>query len=137
MNFINLKSYLVLFCLLNLTFFLGEVVGKEHEKINPKKVVLASEEWIPYTSSKLLHGGVLLHIVKEAFKISGYDVSFKIMPTKRGVAMSRNGKVDGLAVWGGYSWFGSWNHYGSDYIHSIPYVYYQQKGKPIDWKNPD
>jgi len=102
-----------------------------------KKVVLASEEWLPYTSETLLHGGVLLHIVTEAFKISGYEVDYEILPTKRSIQLSKDGKVDGFAVWGGYDWFGSWDHYGSDYIYSIPYVYYQKKGKPINWRNPE
>ncbi len=135
MNFAILKSYFVILCLLNSLIFIGEVAGKEHEQKNPKKVVLASEEWVPYTSSTLLHGGVLLHIVKEAFKVSNYDVEFKILPTKRSVKMSRDGEVDGFAVWGGYAWIGDWAHYGSDYIYSIPYVYYQRKGKAIDWTN--
>jgi len=136
MNCNYLKLYLVLFCLLPNLLIVPELMAEKQEKVNSKKVILASEEWLPYTSANLKHGGVLLHIVKEAFKISGYDVEYKILPTKRAIDLSRHGKVDGFAVWGGYDWFSSWDHYGSDYILSIPYVYYQKKGKPINWANP-
>ena len=43
-------------------------------------VVLSSGEWLPFQSQNLKHGGVVAHIVSEAFKTQDIQVELEYYP---------------------------------------------------------
>jgi hypothetical protein len=105
------------------------------EKINDNTVVLSTGEWKPYHSESLRHGGFGNHVISEAFELSGYNVKFEWYPWKRAILASRPGRVDGVAVWGGYvDWLHDNN--GSDEIYSSEATIFHRKGENVNWQDP-
>lgn len=97
-------------------------------------VVIGTGEWEPYHSKKLKHYGVGSHIVKEVFAAVGVQTEFQHYRWKRGLAESADGKIDGIATWGGYeSWID--HHYGSDPIFTGAFVLWMRKDNLVDWRN--
>jgi polar amino acid transport system substrate-binding protein len=67
-----------------------------------KTIVLGNGEWEPYLGKNLKHGGPSSHIVTEAFKLSGIDVSYEWYGNswKRAYQIALKGKVNhGTLVW--------------------------------------
>ncbi|MDE1465689.1 substrate-binding periplasmic protein [Spartinivicinus poritis] len=60
---------------------------------------IATGEFPPYNSKSLKHGGLMPHIIKEAFAIAGYKAQFEFYPWKRAYQMSADGIVDATAQW--------------------------------------
>ncbi len=60
------------------------------------KITLGTSEWGPYFASTLKNNGPLAEVVTEAFKRSGYEVEIQFMDWNRAVALSADGKLDGL-----------------------------------------
>lgn len=60
------------------------------------KVVIAATDWAPYSGSRLLNGGFLSEITIAAFTKAGYDAKLIILPWKRAMEMTKEGKCDAL-----------------------------------------
>ncbi len=54
----------------------------------------------PFTDVGLPEGGMASQIVKEAFKLSGWDVTYYWLPWKRGYEMARQMHLDAAVPWG-------------------------------------
>ncbi|MUM78072.1 transporter substrate-binding domain-containing protein [Pseudodesulfovibrio sp. F-1] len=48
-----------------------------------ERVVLATLEWPPYTGESLPEGGATSEVVREAFKVMGYDLELRFFPWNR------------------------------------------------------
>lgn len=61
---------------------------------------LATGELPPYASEYQPDQGIALDIVRKAFGLMGYDVSYTFKPWMRSLEEAREGKWDGTAHWG-------------------------------------
>jgi len=61
-----------------------------------KTVVLATTHWAPYVRDDGAYKGYVFEIVKAAFLHQGYEVKIYFLPWARGLAMARDGVVDGI-----------------------------------------
>lgn len=96
-------------------------------------VRITSGEWPPFTSEQLPHGGILSHIVTQAFALEGITVEYGYLPWKRAYEYARNGKWDGSV-----GWAPSAKHLEDLYL-SRPVLFvdkalYYRKGDPFDWQ---
>ncbi len=62
-------------------------------------VRLAIGEWSPFTSAKNPKGKIAEIVVEEAFKLSGYKVTFSYHPWKRSYELVKEGSADGTFPW--------------------------------------
>ncbi|WP_211210664.1 substrate-binding periplasmic protein [Hahella ganghwensis] len=99
-----------------------------------RTVHLTNGEWPPYTSEKLKHGGVFTHIVTEAFKHSGYTVTYEYHPWNRSYQIAQEGDADGSLTWAPTP------ERELDFIFSDPVTFnkkviFHLKSFSFDWKN--
>jgi ABC-type amino acid transport substrate-binding protein len=62
--------------------------------VKAEEVCMTSCDWAPYFSKKLPAYGFSAEIIHEAFKRTGYTVTFKSYPWKRAVSKVDNGRCD-------------------------------------------
>jgi polar amino acid transport system substrate-binding protein len=98
-----------------------------------EQIQLGSGEWLPFQSNQLKHGGVVSHVVLEAFKLQGIDVALKYFPWKRNYEMAKQGKLTGTFVWSKKP--GREEHFlFSDVVmRDLPVLFYR-KDNPINWE---
>ena len=65
---------------------------------NAETVKITTGEWKPFISSEFRQGGVILHIVREAFARKGIDVQIEFFPWARAVKYVADGSWDAMAV---------------------------------------
>ena len=65
---------------------------------NAETVKITTGEWKPYISKEFRHGGVILHIVREAFARKGIEAKIEFFPWARAVKYVENGSWDAMAV---------------------------------------
>jgi len=97
---------------------------------------ITTGEWAPFISKDLKHGGVVLHIVKDAFKAVGIKVEYGFFPWARAKHLAQIGKWDGTAVWGISSERENFFYY-SDLVMTSPYVLFHLKSYPLSWNTWD
>ena len=128
--------YLLVFFtfILSLTFQ-PNISQASQDTISLERIVIGTGEWKPYHSQTLTHLGVGNHIVKQAFKAVGLEVTFVFQPWKRILNTSTEGKFDAVSAWGGYdNWIDT--HYASDPLYSGTFVLWVRSGTTFNWKNP-
>ncbi|MBN1969769.1 MAG: transporter substrate-binding domain-containing protein [Candidatus Delongbacteria bacterium] len=64
-----------------------------------EKIVIASGDWEPFTSSRDENGKLLELIVNEVFKNAGIDVEYLYYPWKRSYELVKSGKADATFPW--------------------------------------
>jgi len=62
-------------------------------------VRIATGEYLPWSSESLLHYGLVNRIIREAFELQGYSVSFFFLPWKRALEESKAGRYDATSFW--------------------------------------
>jgi polar amino acid transport system substrate-binding protein len=99
----------------------------------PTVVQLATEEYAPFTSTKLKHFGVFSQIVSEAFLLEGIEVEYAFYPAARSYWLAQTGKVDGTIPWAHRA------EREADFLYSDPvldvggtYLFYR-KGFEFNW----
>jgi polar amino acid transport system substrate-binding protein len=99
----------------------------------PAVVQLATEEYAPFTSTKLKHFGVFSQIVSEAFLLEGIEVEYAFYPAARSYRLAQTGKVDGTIPWAHRA------EREADFLYSDPildvggeYLFYR-KGFEFNW----
>lgn len=61
------------------------------------KIVLAADEWCPYTCGENdAKQGILVDVAREAFAKHGIEVVYKVVPWSRAIQNARIGKFDGV-----------------------------------------
>lgn len=98
-------------------------------------VKITTGEWEPFISEKYKHGGVILHIVKEAFVRKGLNVEFAFLPWARAVAYVDNGSWEAMAVTGSRHSANGINHLYSEPIYVGLDVIFHRKSNSIEWKD--
>lgn len=63
------------------------------------RLKIGAGEWPPFTSEKLVNGGLLNRIVVEAFAAVGIEVEIVFLPWARAFAMAKAGDIDGTCCW--------------------------------------
>lgn len=99
-----------------------------------ESVRITTGEWAPFISEKYRHGGVLLHIVEEAFKRKGLEVEFGFFPWARAVAYVDQGAWDAMAVTGSRVNEKGINHLYSDPIYIGLDVLFHRRSTPFQWQ---
>ena len=66
---------------------------------SPNTISISTGEWVPWTGEKIYKNGFVAHILKEIFKLSGYDVKFQFYPWERAYQSLVKGKVQASAYW--------------------------------------
>lgn len=98
-------------------------------------VNIATEEYPPYTSSKLYKNGLDAHIVSRAFELEGYTVTYSFHPAARSFNMTQEGKFDATLPWAKRA------DRENDFLYSDPVIEVEQeylffkKDRTVDW-NP-
>jgi len=77
----------------------------------------ATLEWPPFTGEKLQNQGVLVDLVKQAFKTSGHEINVSIVPWDRAMASTKSGQTDVMVG----LWYNDTRN--KDYIFSKPFLY--------------
>jgi len=86
--------FLTLSLLLNLSNF-----AQADDKSIPAVVQISTEEYIPFTSTKLEYAGIFSRIVSEAFLLEGIEVEYTFYPAARSYKLAQSGKVNGTIPW--------------------------------------
>jgi|SaaInlStandDraft_7_1057024.scaffolds.fasta_scaffold05433_4 polar amino acid transport system substrate-binding protein len=66
---------------------------------DPDVIRISTEEYPPYTSKNLPHGGIDAHIVEEAFGAVGIRVAYEYMPGARSIDLAKSGEFDATLPW--------------------------------------
>ncbi len=69
------------------------------QTVSPERVSIASEEYPPFTSQILKHNGIAGHIVTEAFRAEGIELSYQFYPASRAFMLAQYGHVDATVPW--------------------------------------
>jgi polar amino acid transport system substrate-binding protein len=93
---------------------------------------LTTGEWGPFISKELKHGGVVLHVITDAFDSVGVKVKFGFYPWARAKHIAQVGEWDGTAIWG-VSLEREKYFYYSDLVMISPYVFFHLKSYPFEW----
>ncbi len=64
-----------------------------------QSIVITNGEYRPYSSEGMLYGGVMSHIVKEAFSMGGVDITYEFLPWNRSYETAKNGYRNGTCCW--------------------------------------
>lgn len=93
---------------------------------------LAVGEWPPYLSETLPHQGIAAQIIRDAFAMEGYDVTFDFLPWARAYKEAMDGRYDGTAVWLKTA------EREADFYYSAPVIqeehaFFYLKTFPFDW----
>ncbi|MGM0501755.1 MAG: hypothetical protein ACQERJ_04445, partial [Bacillota bacterium] len=89
--------YLLLFLLITLIIFNYSskvIANNKQQEIN-----ISTGKWLPWAGENIKDNGFVLKIVREAFKLEGYQVNYEFMPWKRAIELLELGKVNASAYW--------------------------------------
>lgn len=93
-------------------------------------VHIATGEYAPWTSETLKHGGFTNQVVREAFRLEGYDVEFAYLPWKRAYETANSGdKYQVTSYWYRSEERARDFHY-SDPIQTDAVVFFHLKDNP-------
>ena len=105
LNFITMFTISILMCFLltnckktgeqTVDMSDDEIVDSSTSSANTIKI--STGEWVPWTGEKIYQKGFVAHILKEIFKISGYNVKFQFYPWERAYQSLVKGKVQASA----------------------------------------
>jgi polar amino acid transport system substrate-binding protein len=123
-----LKKYQLLFTLIFSCLF--------QTAIAQTKITLANGEWAPYSSKELKYGGLSTHIVTEAFKLVGIDVTYEYVPWERGYILAKQGDIAGQLLRSRNAEREKYFLF-SDPIMETESSYFHLKSFPFDWKTID
>ncbi|MCJ8339945.1 MAG: transporter substrate-binding domain-containing protein [Pseudomonadales bacterium] len=130
------RVFLVFFTFILSLFVQPNFSQASQDTLKVDSIVIGTGEWQPYHSLTLKHFGVGNHIVQEAFRAVGIEVTFVFQPWKRILHTSTAGKFDAVSAWGGYeNWIDT--HYASDPLYSGTFVLWIRQGTTFNWKNPE
>jgi polar amino acid transport system substrate-binding protein len=87
-------TFLTLSLLLNLLNF-----AQADDTPIPAVVQISTEEYIPFTSTKLKYSGIFSRIVSEAFLLEGIEVEYAFYPAARSYMLAQSGRVNGTMPW--------------------------------------
>ena len=65
----------------------------------PKTIQITTEEYAPFTSTKLKHFGVFSRIVSEAYRLEGIKADFSFFPAARSFWLAKVGDFAGTMPW--------------------------------------
>lgn len=94
---------------------------------------ISNGEWEPYLSEYVYEYGVASHIVSEAFKIEGIDVTWGFFPWSRAYELTKQGTWDASAVW--WDTPDAREHFWlSEPVVKTSFVFFHLKDRPFNWK---
>lgn len=95
---------------------------------------ITTGEWEPFISEKFTHGGVILHIVREAFERKNLDVKITFFSWARAVKLVDNGEWDAMAVTGSRHSKQGIHHIYSDPVYVGRDVIFSLQSRPLKWQ---
>jgi len=97
-----------------------------------ESITLSSGEWLPFQSEHLKHGGVVSHIVAEAFENAGINIELIYLPWKRGYDMAKRGEIAGSFVWSKKPNRMEHFLFSETLVQDLPVLFYR-KDNPVNW----
>lgn len=98
-----------------------------------EEITVAIGEWEPFIGNKLLHYGVVSHIVSEVFAESQIKVKYEFYPWKRSYLYVKKGKCHASAIWGKTDEREK-DCYFSDVVYTDESVLFYRKDHPVKWQ---
>ncbi len=100
-------------------------------------VKITTGEWEPLISKDYKQGGVILHIVREAFARKKLDVEFNFLPWARAVKYVEEGTWDAMAITGSRHSTTGVLHLYSDPVYIGSDVLFHRRDSPLHWQTFD
>lgn len=97
-------------------------------------IVLSTGEWAPFISKNMMHYGVTLHVITEAFALEGVKVRYEFFPWKRAEVIAGKGFYDGIAVASSKTEYRLEKFYFSDEVAYDKFVFFHLKGFHFEWE---
>jgi len=97
-------------------------------------VRITTGEWKPFISRDFREGGVILHIVREAFARKGLQVEIGFFPWARAVKYIDDGSWDAMAVTGSRFSANDRPHLYSDAVYVGKDVLFHRSDQPVFWQ---
>lgn len=111
--------------------------ANEDASANPQTargvIRIATGSWPPYYSPDLVHGGVALRIVREAFRRSGYVVDYTYLPWNTAYDETKAGNYDATVGWALRPDRVLHFHYSRS-IFQTRWVFFHRADHPFAWK---
>lgn len=102
--------------------------------VQAQTLTIATGEYPPWSSKKLVNGGFVNDIVTRAFKQEGIQVKYDYLPWKRALVGTKRGNYDATSFWF-HSKARERNFYESDPVMQSKTVFFHLKSKHIpNWK---
>ncbi|MBF0203769.1 MAG: transporter substrate-binding domain-containing protein [Desulfamplus sp.] len=119
------RNLLIVLCLL---ITLISTTGWTKEK----KLVLNTCNWEPFWGEKLVNGGYVMEITREAFLRAGYEIEVKFVPWKRALEETKEGDVDGV-IGMNYSEERAQTYYLTNVVYVEENGFFRKKGSSITY----
>lgn len=123
-----LVAFLSNFVVLNAVIFSPSVSSEE------VPIKITNGEYKPYSSNTLRHGGVLSHIVEQAFAIEGQAITFEFLPWNRSYEIAKSGYMSGSCCWYQTEERSKY-FYFSEPLMADKVVFMHRKDFDFDWSN--
>ena len=95
---------------------------------------LATGEWAPYQSEKLVKGGFITDMITDIFAAEGINVELGYFPWNRSIELAKKGNWDGTFIWFDTAERRT-DFYISDPVVDIKYVFFQRKDFQFNWNS--
>ena len=76
-----------------IAFILGSIACLE---LSAETITIGNDNWAPYQGENLKHGGIVPHIVTQAFAVEAIDVDHQWVPWKRVISYVKSGRWDAI-----------------------------------------
>jgi len=106
--------------------------------LNARVIKLTTGEWPPFTSKGIIHNGLAIQIVTEAFALEGIKAEYGFFPWKRAYKLAdRGGEWEGSAVWFKTTEREKSFYYSSEPVIIDKTVFFHRKDLDFKWKTID
>ena len=114
-----------------IAFILGGIACLE---LSAETITIGNDNWKPYQGENFKHGGILPHIVTQAFAVEAIDVDHQWVPWKRVITYVKSGRWDAIVGVGMSQKKDTFLFYSDSIMTYEPYLFHL-KSKPLEFKS--
>ncbi|MEH6346947.1 MAG: ABC transporter substrate-binding protein [Bermanella sp.] len=103
------------------------------DESNYDVIQIATEEYPPFTSTKLKHHGLMSHIVSAAFLLENIKVEYSFWPAARAFYLAEQGDVDATLPWAKRAGREQKFYYSEPVLDVGWEHFYYKKNLPLKW----
>lgn len=100
-----------------------------------KNIIIATGEFPPYISEKIVNNGPAAEVVRQSFKQMGFNVIFKFMPWKRTYLTAKENNEIFISAFWLKTKEKERKFYYSEKVYDGDWVFFHHKDTKVDWKN--